>query len=61
MKNAHRGVIANLQEFVEEYMSDDALAPGGYLSERGLVSLSEERMATVQDNVVNAKNMDPKQ
>jgi hypothetical protein len=27
VKNAHRGVIPNLQEFIEEYMSDDALAP----------------------------------
>lgn len=60
VKNAHRGVIPNLQEFIEEYMSEDALAPGGYLSERGLVALSDERRAEVQDAVINAKTMEAK-
>ncbi len=60
VKNAHRGVIPNLQEFVEEYMSEDALAPGGYLSERGLVPLSDERRAKLQDAVINGKSMEPK-
>ncbi len=59
-KNAHRGVIPNLQEFIEEYMNEDALAPGGYLSERGLVTLNNEARATLQDNVINGKTMDPK-
>jgi len=60
VKNAHRGVIPGLQEFVEEYMSDDALAPGGYLSERGLVTLSDDRRKTLQDTVVHAVSMEPK-
>jgi phosphate transport system substrate-binding protein len=59
VKNAHRGVIPNLQEFIEEYMSEAALAPGGYLSERGLVPLSDERRAKLQDAVINGKSMDP--
>jgi len=58
VKNAHRGVIPNLDEFIEEYMSDDAMAPGGYLSERGLVALSAERREALQDAVLNAKPMD---
>jgi phosphate transport system substrate-binding protein len=57
VKNAHRGVIPNMQVFIEEYMSEDALAPGGYLSERGLVSLSDNRRAQLQDAVVNGKSM----
>ena len=57
VKNAHRGVIPNLQEFVEEYMSDDALDAGGYLSERGLVTLSDENRASLQDAVINAVSM----
>ena len=57
-KNAHRGVIPNFQEFIEEYMSEDALAPGGYLSERGLVPLSDERRAEVQERVINAVPME---
>jgi phosphate transport system substrate-binding protein len=49
IKNAHRGVIPGLDEFVTEYVSDEAFGPGGYLSERGLVVLpDEEREATRQ-------------
>ncbi|MDE0532835.1 MAG: substrate-binding domain-containing protein [Albidovulum sp.] len=57
-KNAHRGVIPNFQEFIEEYMSDDALAPGGYLSERGLVALNEERRAMLREAVIGGENME---
>ena len=59
VKNAHRGVIPGLNEFVAEYMSEDALAPGGYLSERGLVPLVDDRRAKLQDEVLNGKSMDP--
>lgn len=58
VKNAHRGVIPNLDEFIEEYMSEDALAPGGYLSERGLVSLADDRREAVQDAVLSGAHMD---
>lgn len=57
VKNAHRGVIPNLNEFITEYMSDDALEAGGYLSERGLVALSDENRTKLQDDVVGAVNM----
>jgi phosphate transport system substrate-binding protein len=42
IKNAHKGVIPGFDEFVNEYVSEDAFGPGGYLSERGLISLSDE-------------------
>lgn len=57
VKNAHRGVIPGLNDFVKEYVSDAALAPGGYLTDRGLVPLSDKRRAEMQDAVVNAKHM----
>ena len=56
-KNAHRGVIPNLEEFVEEYMSDDALEVDGYLAERGLVALSEDALFDLQDTVLDAVPM----
>lgn len=56
-KNAHRGVIPNFQEFIEEYMSENALAQGGYLSERGLVPLSDDRRAEIQQRVINGGSM----
>ncbi|MFN3823490.1 MAG: substrate-binding domain-containing protein [Pseudorhodobacter sp.] len=58
VKNAHRGVIPNLQEMIEEYISDEALAPGGYLTERGLVPLPEAQRTKMQSNVSGASNMD---
>ncbi|SEM08200.1 phosphate ABC transporter substrate-binding protein, PhoT family [Roseovarius azorensis] len=60
VKNAHRGVIPNLQEFIEEYMSDDAMEPGGYLTERGMVALPDDLRAKTQEAVIGAANMDPK-
>ena len=58
VKNAHRGVIPNLNEFIEEYMSEDALESGGYLSERGLVPLADDRRAALQDAILHGKQMD---
>lgn len=58
VKNAHRGVIPNLNEFLEEYMSDEALEEDGYLAERGLVALSEDNRAALQDAVLDAVSMD---
>ncbi|MBZ0123906.1 MAG: substrate-binding domain-containing protein [Roseovarius sp.] len=60
VKNAHRGVIPNLQEFIEEYMSEDAMAPGGYLEERGMVTLPDGLRARTQDAVIGGANMEPK-
>ncbi len=57
VKNAHRGVIPGLNEFVAEYVSDDALAPGGYLSERGLISLSDDVRAKTQKNAIDGVSM----
>jgi phosphate transport system substrate-binding protein len=47
VKNAHRGVIAGLDEFIAEYVSDAAFGDDGYLSERGLIVLPADQRATV--------------
>src|SRR3546814_11981391 len=57
VKNAHRGVIPGLDDFVKEYVSDEALAPGGYLTDRGLVPLGDEPRQKMRDAVANAKHM----
>ena len=59
-KNAHRGVIPNFQEFIEEYMAEEALGPSGYLSERGLVTLNDADRAALQNAVINGINMEAK-
>lgn len=55
VKDAHRGVIPNLQEFVEEYMSENALSDTGYLSERGLVALPVDERAELQTRVTSGE------
>jgi phosphate transport system substrate-binding protein len=58
VKNAHRGVIEGLDEFVTEYVSDESFGEGGYLSERGLIPLSEEERTKVRDAVTASTAMD---
>ncbi len=48
IKNAHRGVIPGLDEFVAEYTSDRAMGDEGYLIDRGLIPLSDEERNKVQ-------------
>lgn len=57
VKNAHRGVIPGLNEFLATYASEDALGSGGYLEERGLVVLAEDKLTALQDALTNAVNM----
>ena len=58
VKNAHRGVIPGLEEFVTEYVSENAFGEGGYLSERGLIPLAEERREEVRKAVTAGKSME---
>jgi len=57
IKNAHRGVIPGLEEFIAEYVSDESMSSDGYLNERGMVALSDDRRAAVQDAALNGTPM----
>lgn len=49
VKAQHEGVVPGLREFVEELTSEEAWGPFGYLSERGLIALPDERrLATAE-------------
>jgi phosphate transport system substrate-binding protein len=61
VKNAHRGVIPGLNEFVAEYVSDAALGPDGYLAERGLTPLSDDLRKEMQARATDSKAMDQPQ
>ena len=58
VKNAHRGVIPGFDAFLEEYVSEAAFGEGGYLSERGLIPLAEDKREEVRQAVASAKPMD---
>ena len=58
IKNAHRGVIPGLDEFVMEYVSEESFGPGGYLEERGLIPLEDAGRDEVRAAVEEGKAMD---
>ncbi|MGF1659542.1 MAG: substrate-binding domain-containing protein [Rubrimonas sp.] len=58
-KNAHRGVIPGFAEFVELYVSEESMGPGGFLSERGLVPLNDTRRAAVQQAALTGATFAP--
>jgi phosphate transport system substrate-binding protein len=58
VKNAHRSVIPGLEDFLAEYVSDAAMGPDGYLVERGLTPLSDEKRTDVQKATLTAQSMD---
>jgi phosphate transport system substrate-binding protein len=51
VKNAHRGVIPGLEEFLAEYVSDAAIGKGGYLAERGLTVMPDDQITEMQERV----------
>ena len=57
IKNAHRGVIPGLNEFITEYVSEEAMGPEGYLSERGLVVLPDDARSKVQKAATDSSGM----
>jgi phosphate transport system substrate-binding protein len=57
IKNAHRDVIPGLKEFIEEYVSESSMGPDGYLSERGLVVLADDKRKEVQDGATSGANL----
>ena len=61
IKNAHRGVIPGLNEFITEYVSDAALGPDGYLAERGLTPLADDILKEMQARASDQKMMDQPQ
>ena len=39
VKMAHLGKVAGLQEYVDVFLSEDMIGPGGILKDRGLIPL----------------------
>ena len=57
IKNAHRKVIPGMDEFIAEYVSDEAMGEDGYLHERGLVVLADDQMKEMQERAKGAEKM----
>jgi phosphate transport system substrate-binding protein len=59
VKNAHRGVIPGLDEFLAEYVSEESFGVDGYLSERGLIPLAAAEREAVRAAVADGVKMAP--
>ena len=58
VKNDHRKVIGGMNDFIAEYTSSGAMGNGGYLTERGLVVLSDDKLKEMQARAKDSKKMD---
>ncbi len=56
-KKAHIGVVPGMKEFMAEYVSDRAMAAGGYLEKKGLVSMPKAEMEKVRSQVISLTNL----
>lgn len=57
LKNAHVGVVPGLQEFANEFLSNAASGEEGYLIDKGLIPLDEDKHDEIADNVANLTPM----
>jgi phosphate transport system substrate-binding protein len=57
IKNAHRNVIPGMREFIAEFVSDNALGKDGYLAERGLTVLSDDKRKDVQEAARSSRKL----
>jgi len=57
-KKAHVGVIPGMQEYMNEFVSDDAVGDYGYLMDRGLVPLETKTLSEVRSNISALKTID---
>jgi phosphate transport system substrate-binding protein len=58
IKNAHRGVIPGLNEFVGEFVSEAAIGQGGYMQERGLTPLGDDLIVQTEAAALDATPME---
>lgn len=57
VKRPNLDLVPGLREMVEEYVSDRAVGPEGYLVRRGLVPLAPDRLREVREKVRNSTIM----
>jgi phosphate transport system substrate-binding protein len=56
-KNAHVGVVPGIEEYVAEFVSEDAVGPDGYLIDKGLIPLEEDELKQVSEAALNLTPM----
>ena len=57
VKAAHIGKVPGIKEFLAEFVSEDSFGEDGYLLEKGLIPLSEEKRASFRDAATNMTSL----
>jgi len=57
IKKAHVGKIPGIAEFLKEFTSEKAMGDEGYLTDKGLIPLGEEKYNEVSTDVKNLNNL----
>jgi len=57
VKKAHVGKIPGMSEFLKEFTSEKAMGEEGYLTDKGLIPLGEDKFDSLQDSVKNLKSL----
>ena len=57
VKQAHIGVVPGMGEFVAEFVSEGAFGEEGYLTDKGLIPMSEEERAEWSQKATNNVNL----
>ena len=53
VKKAHVGVVPGIEEFLEAFTSENAMGEDGYLTDIGLVALSDDNASDIRSRVAN--------
>jgi len=53
VKNSHVGKVPGIKEYLAEFTSEEAWGEDGYLTEKGLIPLSEEKRKEISHSVKN--------
>ena len=58
VKNNHVGVVPGIEEYIAEFTNDSTWGPEGYLSERGMIPLSDDLRSKFAANAKNLKALE---
>ncbi|MGD9215480.1 MAG: substrate-binding domain-containing protein, partial [Desulfobacteraceae bacterium] len=57
VKKAHVDTIPGMREYLNEFTSEKAWGPDGYLAEKGMIPMPDAERKMFKDNVKNLKTM----
>ncbi|MBT8422185.1 MAG: phosphate ABC transporter substrate-binding protein [Gammaproteobacteria bacterium] len=57
VKKAHVGTIPGIEEYLAEFIGENAMGEDGYLADRGLIPLPEEEYEVMASDVTNLRNL----